>query len=57
MKSLTFAFDVELNDDEYIPSGTVVKVAQSSKTYKGYQAILYNGYVEHFANASFKEFR
>lgn len=71
MKTLTFAFDVQLNDDEdYIIEGTVVQVADVWKQYEDSTAVIitegysYNGdpiqfvpFVDHFMNRSFVELR
>jgi hypothetical protein len=55
-KYLTFAYDVELNESEYIPEGTIVEI------YNGYQRedstkIIYNNQVEEYMNCSFIEYR
>jgi hypothetical protein len=71
MKTLTFAFDVQLNDDEdYIKEGTKVQIADTSRQHEGFAAVVitegfsYHGepiefvpFVDHFMNESFVELR
>jgi hypothetical protein len=71
MKTLTFAFDCELNSDmDYIKTGTKVKVVDTWKQYDGFAAVVitegysYNDepiqfipFVDHFKNESFVELR
>ncbi|MED4885414.1 hypothetical protein [Bacillus smithii] len=41
MKTLTFAFDVQLNgQDQYIPKGTVVKISNTHKQNEGFVPVV-----------------
>jgi hypothetical protein len=70
MKTLTFAFDVQLNDKEdWIMEGTKVEVAEASRLHEGFTPVIiteacrYDGkifkttVIEYFLNESFVEFR
>jgi hypothetical protein len=70
MKTLTFAFDAQLNDQEdYIPAGTQVKVYNTWRQHEGFTPVLveaaltYKGkpitvnQVEYFTNQTFVENR
>jgi hypothetical protein len=57
MKSLTFAFDVEINDTQYIPEGTKVEVYPTSFPKEDSTKIIYNNEIIEFMNVSFKELR
>jgi hypothetical protein len=67
---LTFAFDCQLNEEDYIKAGTKVKVSETGKQYEGYAAVVitdgysYHGepiqfipFVDHFLKESFVELR
>lgn len=55
-KTLTFAFDVELDNDEYIPEGTKVKVYDGLHRQDSTK-IIYNGMLEEYMNGSFIEYK
>lgn len=71
MRSLTFAFDVQLNDEEdWIAEGTVVTEAETSRKIEGFTPVLVtqafdyqnrpidvDPYFEYFLSGSFKELR
>jgi hypothetical protein len=67
---LTFAFDCQLNEEDYIKAGTKVKVSETGKQYEGFaavvitegyshkdEAIRFIPFVDHFLKESFVEFR
>lgn len=70
MKTLTFALDCQLNDEDYIKEGTVVQVAEDAKQYEGFAAVVITDgwsyddkpvkfipFTDHFSKASFVELR
>lgn len=57
MNKLTFAFDCELSDTEYIPANTVVEVYKGYQPYTDSTNIVYKGNVIGFMNCAFVELR
>jgi hypothetical protein len=69
MKTLTFLFDCEINDDsDFIKSGTVVEMDETAPKYTGFTAVMitegFNNdgepiqfipFSDHFSNACFAE--